>query len=200
MLTDQEVLGNRNKIIQLLVETNRAGVMPLLEWLEDGGFFRGPASTRHHGCYTGGLAAHSLNVFNGLIDLMVQCTAEVRLDSAVIACLLHDACKLGAYTGSEAPYGRNKEQPAGHALLSISRIERFVSLTPQERRMIQFHMGVFGTREFSAESGEYGNGEFITQIVSDRAVQLIGIADQLAALQEGAEELAYNLVPQEPLR
>lgn len=190
MINDATIAANRDRVIRLLVETNRAGIMALLEWLDDVGYFDSPCSTQHHGCYTGGLAAHSLSVWGKFIELSSGCGVEVLADSVTLACLLHDVCKAGAYVGACAPYARKKEHPKGHALLSISRIQRFVPLSVLEQRMIKFHMGMFGTFAHSRR-GEYHTADYLGAIERDPAVHLMGIADQLVTFEEQAAERAY---------
>jgi len=80
----------------------------------------------------------------------------------VIASLLHDLCKMGAYLPNpkgKNPYKWNKQQPKGHAMLSLERITKYIKLSQIERMMIKYHMGVYGLNEFYGEddwqSGEY---------------------------------------------
>jgi len=51
------------KIIELLGSTERKGIDRVIKFLESSDFFEAPASTRYHGNYKGGLAEHSLNVY-----------------------------------------------------------------------------------------------------------------------------------------
>ncbi|MBN2312339.1 MAG: HD domain-containing protein [Sedimentisphaerales bacterium] len=166
-------VSTKERIIELLRSTNRKGVDGLIAFLEEEGFFASPASTQFHGAYPGGLAEHSLRVFQLLdgysneIDLVTatlpgQKPIPIEYDNIVIAGLLHDICKVGAYIGTEAPYTWNKKQPRGHALLSLQRIRRFIKLKDLEAMMIRYHMGVYGLYEFYEEgSWEYGvNAEY----------------------------------------
>ncbi len=160
----------QERITERLLATKREGMERLLHYLVGGGFFESPASTRFHGCYKGGLAAHSLQVFEMLADLNVLCQPNagggvgqkalpVTVDSIAVATLLHDVCKIGAYLGDTMPYTWNRAQPKGHALLSLVRIMGFIKLTPLEEMMITYHMGVYGLNEFFGEKdrakGEY---------------------------------------------
>jgi hypothetical protein len=161
---------NEESIIKLLESTQREGMIDLIGYLQQEGFFESPASTKFHGVYQGGLAEHSLQVFNMLkdfhnrlqLDKVVspgQKPLAVSLPNLIITCLLHDVCKIGAYIKSDkGGYYWNRQQPKGHALLSISRIEKFIKLEEIERMMIFYHMGVFGAYEFQEEgsaAGEY---------------------------------------------
>lgn len=159
----------KEQIIGLLKERNREGTEAIIKYLVEEGFFESPASTRFHGCYPGGLAEHSLRVYELLIKLCPTNICEAKgpgqnplpleCDSLIIAGLLHDVCKIGAYIGDGESYKWNKKQPKGHALLSIAQIKKHIKLTELEELMIKYHMGVYGLNEFYSEddwqSGEY---------------------------------------------
>ena len=49
----------------------RPGAADLLQWIECNGFFEAPASCRHHGAQTGGLAEHSIHVFRRLLWIVI---------------------------------------------------------------------------------------------------------------------------------
>ncbi len=149
----------KETIIKLLRSTEREGVEGLIQYLSEDGFFEAPASTKFHGCYTGGLAKHSFDVYKllkanaeGMKLGEVSCNGQKPLpldgNSLIIAALLHDVTKIGAYIGTEKPYQWNKSQPEGHATLSIERIKKFIKLTKLEEMMIRFHMGIYATYEF----------------------------------------------------
>ena len=157
-------------IISLLESTNRKGITYLIGNLQENGFFESPASTKFHGCYKGGLAEHSLKVY----EMTISFQSRLKLDIAtspgqkpltitdnnlIIACLLHDVCKVGAYIGENKPYKWNRQQPKGHALLSISRIEEHIKLEEIEKLLITYHMGVYGVNEFY-EEGSWQSGEY----------------------------------------
>lgn len=167
-------------IVALLKSTERKGIEALIDWMLEKGFFIAPASSKFHGCFRGGLAEHSLRLYK----LVNYWNAKLKLDSAtgtaqkplrikeeniIIACLLHDICKVGAYIGDAPPYKWNRNQPDGHALLSIVRAKKYIELVPIELMMIQFHMGIYALHEFydrgswSAKNGEYN-------LRSDKAV------------------------------
>lgn len=161
-------MSTEDKIVSLLESTNRKGMVYLIGWLQKEGFFESPASTKYHGCYKGGLAAHSLRVYEllhdhkhlnlGKISAPGQKPLELKPENIVIAALLHDVCKVGAYVGTEKPYTYNKATPKGHALLSIQRIKAFIELEPIEEMMIRFHMGLYGLNEFyEKDSWEFRN-------------------------------------------
>ena len=170
------------RIKELLRATEREGIDGLIEWLDRGGFFTSPASTRFHGSWPGGLAEHSLTVYERMFcEVRSLGSVGVVLDHAfnpgqkplpiepaniVIACLLHDVCKVGAYIptkeGAKTPYRWNKQQPKGHGSLSVEFISKHIKLTAIEELMIRFHMGVYALNEFYEEgSWEYNtNAEY----------------------------------------
>lgn len=160
----------KDRIIELLTQTKRAGIKKLIAYLEDGGFFESPASTKYHGCHVGGLAEHCLRVYELLTEHCIplklnkvsspgQNQLLITQVSLIIVALLHDICKMGAYLGSEKPYKWNKAQPKGHATLSLERIKKFIILTELEELMIKYHMGVYGLNEFYGED-DWQTGEF----------------------------------------
>jgi len=159
-------LPAEDKICGLLRLTLREGMDGLIEYLTKFGFFNAPASTRFHGCFPGGLASHSLRVY----ELLSELHERFKFDTAhfpgqkplplaesnlIISALLHDVCKIGAYNGVEGAYSYNRANDKGHALLSISRIKKFIELTEIEEMLIKFHMGVYGLYEFDTRKGEY---------------------------------------------
>lgn len=210
----------KDKIIELLAGTGRKGIDTLIGYLETNGFFESPASTKYHGCYKGGLAAHSLGVYN----LLVEYTAAINLSeiqvagqeslpiepcNLVISALLHDVCKIGAYIPNGKAYKWNKAQPKGHALLSIERIKKFIQLTELEELMIKYHMGVYGLNEFYKEddwqTGEYPLRGDDTKTKEERRgkslanvwyhnpiVKVMYFCDELATLKEKAEPSPAN--------
>lgn len=167
----------QERIIELLKETKRKGIKGLIEYMVREGYFEGPASTKFHGAEPGGLAKHSWNVYNLLLDIHLtkpcldvsiapgQKPLPIKTENIVIAALLHDLCKVGAYLPNyqrKTPYKWNKAQPKGHATLSIKRIEQFIKLEPLEKMMIRFHMNIYGLEEFyKKDSWEYkANAEY----------------------------------------
>ena len=85
----------------------RDGAASLLNWLMTTDFFEAPASTKYHGNFPGGLALHSLNVFermrnNCVYEFGAECGGaepfpEEDLEPIAIVALLHDICKAEFY-------------------------------------------------------------------------------------------------------
>jgi hypothetical protein len=189
-------MNTKERITELLLSTQRDGIEKMVEWLVDEGFFESPASTRFHGAYPGGLADHSLAVYELMMEFNERldvCTSlspgqkplPTEEENIIIACLLHDICKAGAYIPTpdgKNPYRWNEAQPKGHATLSILRIKHYIDLVPIEELMIRYHMGVYGLNEFyekgswkyktSAEyplRGDHSNDEDMTKEESQKA-------------------------------
>lgn len=139
----------------------REGADKLLDYLLSPScdFFRAPASTKFHGSYPGGLAQHSLNVYDCLCDILSRPRykevygQEYSEESIAIVALLHDACKIGAYQESTRnvkvdgkwetipTYTFDDPVPFGHGSKSVYMLSAFMKLTRDEAFAIRFHMG-----------------------------------------------------------
>lgn len=134
----------------------REGSEELLKWLKSTDFFTAPGSTRFHDCYAGGLADHSVKVFDEFRCLM-KAYPEVKVspETAAIVTLLHDVCKANCYkvelrnkkdeTGKwiQVPVYTFKEDFCfgGHGSKSVYLIQKFMKLTDEEAVAINCHMG-----------------------------------------------------------
>lgn len=87
------------------VAENRAGVPELINFLTESDYFSAPCSTKYHLPVKGGLAKHSLNVFNLLKSKVEQFGVEVDVpwESIVICGLGHDLCKINLYQEGGEP-------------------------------------------------------------------------------------------------
>ena len=89
------------EILNLLKSVKREGMSSLIQWLqEDTDYFTSPASTKYHGNYAGGLAKHSLDVFDSLTLLNNEFRDKETAypdDTIIISALLHDLCKVNTY-------------------------------------------------------------------------------------------------------
>ena len=136
-------------VIQLLESTDRPGIHKLKKYLYNEGFFAMPASLKNHGQTS--LAAHSINVytlFKPYLTPRLRPWARplvVTSQNRIIAALLHDVCKIGAYTKVDEKWRHNTNKEPGHAALSLRRIKNIIDLDEIEELMIRFHMGVYGT-------------------------------------------------------
>jgi hypothetical protein len=98
--------GFKKDILDLLASVKREGMPELIEWLTNGcDYFTAPSSTQYHGNYDGGLADHSLNVYDSLTLLHKEYVEGkgYPIDSLIIVALLHDLCKVNYYIKDEDP-------------------------------------------------------------------------------------------------
>ncbi len=162
-------MSAKEEFIEIYRSTiSREGSDALLDYLENkSDFFTAPASARYHGAYPGGLCAHSLNVYHCLVDYLARPRVqelygvEVSPESAAIAALLHDLCKIDFYVQSfrnvkndetgrweRKPYYAIEEKlPYGHGEKSVYIISGFMKLTRQEAMAIRWHMGFSGPED-----------------------------------------------------
>lgn len=150
-------VSNWKRFTELLLSTKRKGIKELVEWLEGTDMKVAPASTRYHSCHPGGLVEHSLNVYDialktqkPLIDMF-----NINSNSLIIACLLHDICKVNYYEEykknvkkngawvEEIAYTVNDFLPLGHGEKSIILAQQFIKLDEVEMAMIRNHMGAY---------------------------------------------------------
>ena len=143
-----DIEENESNIVDLLSFVKRNGIDDLINYLENSNFYTSPASTKYHGSFTGGLALHSLNVTREFSKENAQWHKPLPQDSVILCGILHDLCKVGAYTETARGYEKVKDFPKGHGKLSVSRIEEHIKLTQPEKDIIFFHMGLFGIFEY----------------------------------------------------
>ena len=145
----------------------REGADKLLDYLNRSDFFTAPASTRFHCSFEGGLAQHSLNVYQCLVEYLARDRVKELYklsysdESAAIVALLHDICKADTYvrdfrnvknekTGQweKVPTYRTEDKlPYGHGEKSVYMISGFMRLTREEAMAIRWHMGFSGTED-----------------------------------------------------
>lgn len=149
-------MTEKERFLELCARVKREGMDDLLAWLEKSDFFYAPASTRFHGACPGGLLTHSLNVYNELERLLAAYPeVEVPEESAIIAALFHDVCKVGLYTsekrnrknehGQWESYDAYKVEEkfcyGGHGSKSVFILQNYIKLTPDEAVAINAHTG-----------------------------------------------------------
>ncbi len=160
-------MTNQERFIQIYNEKiTREGADKLLEYLQKSDFFTAPASTRYHGACEGGLVAHSLNVYDCLVDILNRPRVkelygiEYSEESIAIAGLLHDICKVDFYKTSfrnvkdetgrwtSVPFYTIEDNlPYGHGEKSVYIVSGFMRLTRDEAFAIRYHMGFSGTED-----------------------------------------------------
>lgn len=144
----------------------------VFEWLQGTDFFTAPASSYWHGSYSGGLVDHSLMVYNTLSEWTNNLDLEWgESRSPVVVGILHDVCKIynyEQYIDSETGEVRYRPIPLHsndeHGLKSVRILENEVglTLTPEERACIHYHMGTF-TKDINPDLGDLTYSEMISR-------------------------------------
>lgn len=134
----------KERFIQLWAENiHRPGSDKLLDWLCRSDFFDAPASRSGHSSFEGGLVAHSLNVYDRLVQLvdMVWLSNPPTNETIAIVSLCHDLCKIDRYYSEYSKYVIHDSLSMGHGEASVYRINQFMQLTPTEAVAVRFHQG-----------------------------------------------------------
>ena len=161
-------MTNQQRFIEIFRDKiKRDGADELLDFLQNrSDFFTAPASTRYHGACEGGLLAHSLNVYDCLVDILNRPRVkevygiEYSDESIAIAALMHDICKVNFYKTSfrnakdengkwvSVPYYTIEDNlPYGHGEKSVYIVSGYMRLTRDEAFAIRYHMGFSGTED-----------------------------------------------------
>ena len=175
--------NKRKEIIELLRSTHRPGIENVINWLDtEPSFFVASGARIHHDNVKGGLAYHSLKVYN-----LAKADWENRdatfktkypLESIIISALLHDVCKKDVYyiDADGNPTWNVENHRKGHGLRSVHLLEeQGLKLTPDERMAIWWHMGKGNEMSQPDYPEEYAIG------MQDPFCQLIHNADHMAA-------------------
>lgn len=187
--SQEELREEFNNIVYSRID--RIGISNLLKWLSDTDFFSAPASTKYHGCFEGGLATHSLNVYRQLLTLAEvyglgeDDGVENPDESIAIVALFHDLCKVGVYKTEmrwrKDANNRWESYPTwkfeedycfgGHGAKSVYLVQNFIKLTPVEAAAINCHMGAW-------DSTTYSNPTTVYQ--TNKLAWLLHVADEAA--------------------
>lgn len=163
--------SSKEAILTLLSSIKRDGIENLIKYLEESTFFVDPASCQDHNCYDGGLAEHSLKVYQTLEKFKTIYTELENIeDSLKIVGLLHDLCLIGTFhkVNKNVPLrgsnGKNKKGENGKLIfiekesydsypeahlpypqgqLSAMLVKKYLQLTKLEDLAIQWHRGVY---------------------------------------------------------
>ena len=152
----EEAKARYIKIFEDVIIPAYPGADELLAWIENQDFFTAPASTRFHGCTTGGLCVHSLAVYDNLMRIDRCYGFNLPAASMALCALTHDLCKVNFYKVStrnvkndatgrwekvpfyqvadQAPYG-------GHGSKSVFIVQSYVKISMEEAAAINSHMG-----------------------------------------------------------
>ena len=156
-----------------LIKTKREGIAELLDYMNEIGFLRAPASTQFHGAYGGALAEHSVNVLNLAEKLGVAWLGGAKYNeiqnSVIICSLLHDLGKCGQFgkpnyidnvlaSGKQSPTKPFKCNPdllnVPHEIRSIAIATMFIDLTEEEQHAILYHNGLYGPLKYEIQGNE----------------------------------------------
>ncbi len=168
-------MTEKERFVEELKKTGRAGVDRVVAGLEELGFFTAPASTRFHGSVPGGLLHHSLNVYDeamvireSQLKFRPEMADKLMPASVAIAAILHDVCKAEVYKEVEkfrkdkdgkwekyTTYGVDySAMPLGHGEKSVIRLLRLgLELTDDEILAIRWHMHAFDIPSSNEASG-----------------------------------------------
>lgn len=174
----------REKIVNLLRSTDREGMNNLIQWMDDNGFFTAPCSGGTHLSKKGGLAEHSFNVYEVMLDVTDTIYPggmnPVLVNTIVICALLHDLGKCGDHGKSnyvpnmikdgrptkaepEQKYKQSEDKPfktnpelmyVPHEVRSVAIASRFISLTEDEEWAILMHNGLYGDFRYGIQGKE----------------------------------------------
>lgn len=156
----------KEKYLELLRSVRREGIDSLITFLESTDFFTAPASTRFHGNFEGGLAEHSLKVYEILSKKVKDLGLDYSEETLILIGLLHDVCKANFYKidyrnaknemgqWEKVPYYTVDDTiPYGHGEKSVMMCSEFIKLTPDEKYAIRWHMGFTEPKEVYSTIG-----------------------------------------------
>lgn len=194
-MTNGKIETNRDLIVKFLLSVKRPDMDKLVKYLIASDFFTAPASTHFHDSEAGGLAAHSLDVYNALEWVVGILKLEIKPESRIIIGLLHDVCKIDFYKrgiknvkegkkingyGKEVDNWIEKEVwevadefPAGHGEKSVFTIIPFISLTEFEILSIRWHMAAW-------DLSEMGKLSLRSALDKYPAIMAVHVADLIA--------------------
>lgn len=159
----------KQRIEGLLRSTGRKGIKELLAYMDESGFYTAPCSTQYHLAREGGLAEHSLNVYEVMKDLANLLYPDVLNDSVIICSLLHDLGKTGQYgkanyvenilksgkRSDSKPYSSNPDlKYVDHEVRSIQIASSYIPLTENENWAILMHNGLYGAFKHQIQGNE----------------------------------------------
>ena len=143
------------RILSLLHSTDRDGMGNMINFLtNESDYFTAPASTKYHLSHVGGLAEHSLSVYDTLVKLNDMFDAEISEYKMITTALLHDICKCYIYFQESRwrkdDYGKWESYkvwaisdlvPLGHGEKSLHMISKYLDLDLEESLAVRWHMG-----------------------------------------------------------
>ncbi len=145
----------KQTILSRLHSINRPGMSDLIHYLTtESDYFTAPASIKGHSNYPYGLAIHSHNVVELLIQKNNQFHLGLSLETIYLAGYLHDLCKTNIFRPTlKLRYNSKNERecyftydcldtfPVGHGEKSVIIAQQFIKLTLDEILLIRWHAG-----------------------------------------------------------
>lgn len=122
------------------------------------GFFESPSSGQYHGACEGGLAVHSLNVYEFGMTRLDLTNMQISIPSWKIASLLHDLGKASyrnkpnyipnilksGKQSEDKPFTTNKDRLyIPHEAVSVFIASQFIEITDEEEFAILYHNGMY---------------------------------------------------------
>lgn len=177
-MEQEKIKENKELFITLLRGTGRKGIDNVIDGIEKLGFFKAPASAKHHLAEEGGLLQHSLNVYAQAVMISSdqkkftpQISEKIPIESIVITALLHDVCKAEVYKLVEK-FRKDKDNrwekylayendqsdcPLGHGEKSVIRLLRMgLDLTEDEIYAIRWHMAGWDLSDYRESRDSFG--------------------------------------------
>ena len=146
-----------------------------IDRLQDIGYFGAPASSRHHLAVAGGLAIHSMNV----VDVLLEFRAFADPRSCYLVGMLHDLVKCQCYEKLDGCWKYKAPAFPGHGSASaLIAAELGIELYPVERAAIIWHMGSFDVQARDRDAYSAALKKYPRELVLTHA------ADHLASLME----------------
>ena len=148
----QTVTEDEKRFREILESVGRKGTEEFLHYLKSNGFFIAPGSVTYHSNWKGGLANHSLKVYDyammfreEMLKKDPSLESELDPDSIAVTALLHDVCKMDEYDikSDGTPVHKNPRAPFGvHGDKSVVFIiYHGYHLEGDEIVAIRWHMG-----------------------------------------------------------
>ena len=180
------------KIDTLLYSTHRSGIEIVIDHLHRKNclnkhdvFYNAPASVKYHNNTYGGLAQHSVEVYQeakAMYEKFVKAgeTLSFGMNSVILCSLLHDVCKMDEYVmNDKARPEHTKQYNHGnpHGMKSDRCLRRWhLELNDEERKAIIWHMG-----DYAKDAMAEYNTTYKAVAACSKLVELIHNADSIAA-------------------
>ena len=141
-------------------------------------FLTAPASSGHHLAVKGGLAIHSMNV----ADRLVQLTGDLKIKwsnsgSPYTIGMCHDLCKMHAYDfKTDKEITKLKPVFPGHGTLSAMLAPEFLGhpISYVEQVCIVYHMGAWDVgRDYEADHLDAAVSEFPLEVIATHTADML---------------------------